>query len=106
MDDRTAAVLEHVSADETLELARELVRIPSITGKEGRQISEFMLGWLEKNGLKAGLQEIQSDRVNVWARVDGAKPGKRLLLNGHLDTKPVDNMTIDPYGAEVKDGKL
>ena len=106
MDERTAAVLEHVSAEETLELARSLVRIPSITGHEGREISEYMAQWLAQNGLESGLQEIQPDRVNVWARVDGTGPGKRLLLNGHLDTKPVDNMTIDPFAAEVKDGRL
>jgi acetylornithine deacetylase/succinyl-diaminopimelate desuccinylase-like protein len=106
MDDRTAAVLAHVSADETLELARELVRIPSITGAEGREISERMAAWLREAGLDSGLQEIQPDRVNVWARVDGSSPGRRLLLNGHLDTKPVENMTIDPFAADVKDGRL
>ena len=106
VDERTAAVLEHVSAEETLELSRELVRIPSITGKEGREVSEYMHAWLRDNGLTAGLQEIQADRVNVWARVDGKAGGKRLLLNGHLDTKPVENMTIDPFAAEVKDGRL
>ena len=106
MNERTAAVLEHVSDEETLELARALVRIPSPTGKEGRQIAEFMHGWLADNGLNAGMQEIQSDRINVWARVDGAKPGKRILFNGHMDTKPFDDMVIDPLGAEIRDGKL
>jgi succinyl-diaminopimelate desuccinylase len=106
LDDRTAAVLAHVSEEETLELTRQLVRIPSVTGQEGRQISEHMAAWLRDAGLESGLQEAEPDRINVWARVDGASPGMRLLLNGHLDTKPVENMTIDPFGADVKDGRL
>lgn len=99
MDDRTAAVLAHVSDEETLELTRQLVRIPSITGQEGRRISEHMATWLRDAGLDSGIQDVEPDRANVWARVEGNKPGKRLLLNGHLDTKPVENMTIDPFGG-------
>jgi acetylornithine deacetylase/succinyl-diaminopimelate desuccinylase-like protein len=105
-DDRVKAVLAQISDDETVDLARELVRIPSITGQEGRDISDRMLSWLRDAGLDAGQQEIQSDRINVWARVDGERPGTRLLFNGHLDTKPVDNMTVDPYSAEIKEGRL
>jgi acetylornithine deacetylase/succinyl-diaminopimelate desuccinylase-like protein len=104
-DDRVRAVLAHVSADETIELARQLVRIPSITGQEGRAISDAMLAWLRAAGLESGQQEIEPERVNVWARVDGA-PGTRLLLNGHLDTKPVDNMTVPPFSADLRDGRL
>jgi acetylornithine deacetylase/succinyl-diaminopimelate desuccinylase-like protein len=103
--DRVAAVLAHVSEAETLELARELVRIPSITGHEGRAISDRMLAWLGEAGLESGQQEIEPERVNVWARVDGA-PGPRLLLNGHLDTKPVENMTVPPFSADLRDGRL
>jgi acetylornithine deacetylase/succinyl-diaminopimelate desuccinylase-like protein len=106
MDRRTQAVLEHVSAEETLDLARQLVRIPSITGAEGRAISKHMADWLRAAGLTAGLQELQPDRVNVWARIDGASGGRRLLLNGHLDTKPVENMTIDPFDPVIRDGRL
>jgi acetylornithine deacetylase/succinyl-diaminopimelate desuccinylase-like protein len=104
-DDRVRAVLAHVSADETIELARQLVRIPSITGQEGRAISDAMLAWLRAAGRASGHQEIEPERVNVWARVDGA-PGTRLLLNGHLDTKPVDNMTVPPFSADLRDGRL
>ena len=103
--DRIEAVLAHVSTDETLELARELVRIPSVSGREGRAISDRMLAWLGEAGLECGQQEIEPERVNVWARVDGSA-GTRLLLNGHLDTKPVDNMTVEPFSAAVRDGRL
>ena len=106
MDDRIGAVLRHISIEETIELSRALVRIPSITGIEGRAISQHVLGWLTENGLNAGEQVISDDRANVWARVDGTFPGPRLLINGHLDTKPVSNMTVDPFSAEMRNGRL
>jgi acetylornithine deacetylase/succinyl-diaminopimelate desuccinylase-like protein len=54
-------------------------------------------------------------RVEVWrtpmatflAVLRGARPGRRLLLNGHLDTGPVpqpDRWTVPPFGGVVRDG--
>jgi acetylornithine deacetylase/succinyl-diaminopimelate desuccinylase-like protein len=48
---------------------------------------------------------MENGRFNVVARLEGG-PGPRLMLNGHLDTKPVDNMTVEPFSAEVRDGRL
>jgi acetylornithine deacetylase/succinyl-diaminopimelate desuccinylase-like protein len=105
-DRRLKAILDSISRDEVIDLARSLVQIPSITGREGLEISRFMAAWLERNGLEAGIQEVGPERANVYARVPGTGPAPRLLLNGHLDTKPGDNMTIDPFGGELKDGRL
>ncbi len=47
--------------------------------------------------------------VNLVARVRGAGPGRRLILNGHLDTYPVNETlpwTVDPLGGELRDGRL
>jgi len=47
--------------------------------------------------------------VNVIARVRGARPGRRLVYNGHLDTYPIGDVSqwsVDPLGASVKDGRL
>ncbi len=47
--------------------------------------------------------------VNVVARVTGAGPGRRLVLNGHLDTYPIDESlpwTVDPLGGLLRDGRL
>jgi succinyl-diaminopimelate desuccinylase len=103
--DRLRAVLAHVDADEVVELARALVRIPSITGREGRAVGEHAHAWFRDNGIESGLQEVAPERLNVWGRV-GGESGPRLLLNGHLDTKPVEGMTIDPFAAELRDGRL
>jgi acetylornithine deacetylase/succinyl-diaminopimelate desuccinylase-like protein len=52
------------------------------------------------------LQHVGEGRANVYGRIEGARPGPRLLLNGHLDTKPGDSMTIDPYGGEIVGDRL
>lgn len=47
--------------------------------------------------------------VNVVARLPGSGPGRRLVFSGHLDTYPVDvalPWTTDPFGGEVRDGRL
>jgi|DewCreStandDraft_2_1066082.scaffolds.fasta_scaffold02864_6 acetylornithine deacetylase/succinyl-diaminopimelate desuccinylase-like protein len=100
------AVLDLIDPQETVDLAGRLVQIPSLTGREGPAISQLMATWLEEAGAQVRLQEVEPGRVNVLARLEGRGPGPRLLLNGHLDTKPVENMTIDPFAATVRAGRL
>jgi acetylornithine deacetylase/succinyl-diaminopimelate desuccinylase-like protein len=101
-----AASLRAIEPGEAVELARALVRIPSVTGHEGREISDAVADWLRSHDIPVVLQEVAPGRVNVCARIDGREPGPRLMINGHLDTKPFEGMTIDPTGAEVRDGRL
>jgi succinyl-diaminopimelate desuccinylase len=47
--------------------------------------------------------------VNVVARLRGHAPGRRLVMNGHLDTYPVNEAlpwTVDPLGGLLRDGRL
>src|SRR5437870_3925746 len=97
-DGRLRDLLATIDRDETIALARALVRLPSVTGHEGLKISNYMAGWLEANAIPSGIQVVGENRANVYGRIDGRSKGPRLLLNGHLDTKPGDSMTIDPYG--------
>src|SRR5206468_388043 len=79
---------------------------PTITGHEGLTIAEFMADWLRDARVEPGVQPIASDRANVYGRLGGHRTGTRLLLNGHLDTKPADAMTIDPFAGDIIDGRL
>lgn len=99
-------IIDSIDPEEVIALARALVRIPSITGREGEEISRFMASWLEAQGIPSGTQTVGEGRANVYGRIEGAGSGPRLLLNGHLDTKPVDDMTIDPFSGDVHYGKL
>jgi len=49
---------------------------------------------------------------NILGTVEGAAPGRHLVLNGHIDVFPVgedppaEGWTTDPWGAEIRDGAV
>jgi len=97
-----------------VELAQALVRIPSVnpdgdpgTDRTGEQAcAEFIADFLRSLGAEVDLQEVHPGRPNVVARfaAGGAKP--RLLFAPHTDTVSVAGMTIDPFGSEIREGKI
>jgi acetylornithine deacetylase/succinyl-diaminopimelate desuccinylase-like protein len=81
----------------TLRKLEEMVKINSVVGKE-RELAEYIKSELESLGIKAETQMVESGRPNVYARLKGYKPGKRLNFNGHLDTIPVvEGWETDPF---------
>lgn len=92
--------------DEVVQLTQELIRIPSHKDVENREkkVAEYIYNFCVENGLKVGYQEVDGVRKNVIAYLNGEGTGKTLMFNGHMDTVPPYDMTIDPYGGENKDG--
>lgn len=87
-------------------ILEDMIRINSIVGKEG-DIAEFLKNELEALGLKCEMDVVEPSRPNIYARLEGERPGKRLNFNGHTDTVPVvDGWETDPFIPIVKDGKL
>ncbi len=78
-------VLQHITRDEVAHLAKELVDIPSPTGKE-REIGEFILKWYSRHGIKPIRQEIDPNRINAVGVLAGRGGGVSLMINGHMDT--------------------
>ncbi|GAA2387723.1 M20 family metallopeptidase [Dactylosporangium salmoneum] len=111
-----AAMLERALADtgeEVLELTRRLVAVDSSIPPHAdeRAVVALVRAELVARGLPAGeILAREPDRPNLVVRIPGASPGPRLLLNGHLDTKPVGaaagEWRTDPWRAEVVDGRL
>ena len=97
-----------------VELLQQLVRIPSVnpdnpagTGRTGEaELAGFLKGWLEDLGATVTLEEIKPERPNLIARFAPRDERPRILLGPHLDTVGVGSMTIDPFGGEIRDGKL
>jgi acetylornithine deacetylase len=95
-------------------LLQQLVRIPSVnpdnapgtpeTGEETLAI--FLAGWLESIGADVSLEEIRPGRPNLIARFAPIDGRPRILLGPHLDTVGVGGMTIDPFAAEIHNGRL
>ncbi len=83
-----------------LELHRDLVAIPSVSGDED-EIMSFAARWLEGRGL-----HVERLERNVIART-GTPGAPQLLWNTHLDTvPPAAAWTRDPYDVVVEDGRV
>jgi acetylornithine deacetylase/succinyl-diaminopimelate desuccinylase-like protein len=94
--------------DETYALRRleEMISINSIVGREG-ELAEYLRGELEALGLKCEVEEVEPGRPNVYARLEGDRPGRRLNFNGHTDTVPiVEGWDTDPLTPMVRDGRV
>jgi len=91
---------------------QDLVRInsinPSLTpgGKGETEIGVYVAEQLQHLGLDVTTTEIEPGRVNVVGILKGSGGGRSLILNAHMDTVGVEGMTIDPFGAQIQDGRL
>lgn len=65
--------------------------------------------------MKQAFEQLHFDEVlvdaygNVLGHIKGHRPGKVILLDGHIDTVPVPDesrWTHKPYGGEIADGKI
>lgn len=102
---------EHRSA--LLDLVDDLVRIDSQIPPfaDERQIVDFLGGRLADLGLgEPYVLAAEPHRPNLITRVAGSGGGRTLILNGHVDTKPVGDAaplwSSDPLAPEVRDGYL
>lgn len=96
---------------ETIELARELVAVPSENppGDE-REMAHCVAERLEAAGL-ADVEVLakEPNRANVLASLPGSRRRPRLIYNAHLDTKPIGDVqrwSIDPRNPRIVDGQL
>jgi succinyl-diaminopimelate desuccinylase len=97
------------------DLLRELIRIPSVNpdGDPGTtctgemECAGFVADFLQSCGAEASVEEILPGRPNVVGRFPSQGKGKpRLLFAPHTDTVSVAGMTIDPFGADLSEGKV
>lgn len=90
-----------------VDLTSKLVRCASVTPTEGGALT-VLSDLLEQ----AGFDCIRVDRgevCNLYARWGDKGAAKTFGFNGHTDVVPVgdlDAWTVDPFGAEIKDGYL
>lgn len=97
--------------DGVAELCAELIRVPSENppGDTGA-LASLIEARLAANPAIAVRRVIAREpAVNLIAKLAGSRPGRRLIINGHLDTFPAGNRTgwsVDPFGGIARDGRL
>ena len=92
-------------ADKVVELCQKMVQIKSYSGEEG-DIAAYMRSFFEAEGFD---DIVGDDFGNVIAHLKGDRPGKTLVIDGHMDTVPADNESewlCGPYSGEIRDGRL
>jgi succinyl-diaminopimelate desuccinylase len=103
--------------DDLIDLCRDLIRIPTLNppGDNYREVCDFLDRRLAQSGFQTELVRAHgakgdSDkypRWNIVARREGAASGECVHFNSHTDVVEVGRgWTTDPFGGEVKDGKV
>jgi acetylornithine deacetylase len=100
---------------ETSRLLKDLVAIPSVNpmgrALQGDQFLEHRVtAYLEELFRKLGVpyerQPVAPQRENIVARFDSPGASRTYVWEAHQDTVPTDQMTIDPFGAVIANGRL
>lgn len=104
-----AAVRERFDA--VVALCAELVRIPSENppGDTGGIASLIETKLSAKPVIAVRRLVAKPPAVNLIAKLSAERPGRRLVINGHLDTFPLGNpagWTVEPFGGALKEGRL
>jgi acetylornithine deacetylase len=101
----------HVDTDHLTATLADLVRINSVNpafsdgSTNEREAAVYVSRALEQLGMEVTTHEPEVGRTSVVGRLPGRGAGRSLMLYGHLDTVGVGGMA-DPFGAEVRDGRL
>jgi succinyl-diaminopimelate desuccinylase len=109
--------IETASADAALgeeflvEVLSDLVRTKSVNpGIYEVEIAERVAAWLEPTPAEVSIVEFAPGRPSVAAVMGDGGDGPTLVLNGHIDTVPIDTegdpWTSDPFEPAIRDGYL
>jgi acetylornithine deacetylase/succinyl-diaminopimelate desuccinylase-like protein len=99
---------------QTDRLLQYLVRIPSVnphgdpgttrTGEAG--MVEYLASFLRKLALDVEIHEVEPGRANLIGKFTSRSGRRSVAFAPHTDTVSVAGMTIDPFGGEIREGKL
>jgi succinyl-diaminopimelate desuccinylase len=114
-----ARLLEAIEArrDELVALTQDLVRIPTTNppGDAYRECAEAIGRRLARRGFSIEYvrgvgtpgDSDRYPRINVIARREGARPGRCVHFNGHIDVVEAGRgWSVEPFGGLVRDGRV
>jgi succinyl-diaminopimelate desuccinylase len=114
--DRVLATIDSL-ADEAVAFTSDLIRIPTVNppGELYDDCARFIGAMLERCGFAVEYHAAEGraehtaahPRVNVIGTRAGRSRRPLVHLNGHFDVVPAgDGWTVDPFGGEVRDGRI
>lgn len=96
-------VMNKIDSEQIVELAKNLIRIPSETGQE-KAVADWVFQYFADQDIPVQMVQTVEERPNVIASIGGTK-APHIVLNGHLDTVPIANPAAwetDPYNPVVQ----
>ena len=98
-------ILKYVTEEGVVELAKNLIRIPSPTGSE-TEVARFLDKYMKDNGLETELIEVEPGRFQPVGIIKGAGGGYSLIFNGHMDTEVVKIGEEGSLMPRIEGGRL
>ncbi|MEO7335369.1 MAG: acetylornithine deacetylase [Caldimonas sp.] len=95
-------------SERALALARSLVQMNTVSRESNLELIHFIRDELKFHGVESRLTfDADRRKANLFATLGDDKPAG-IIVSGHTDTVPWDGQawTVDPVGAEVRDGRL
>jgi succinyl-diaminopimelate desuccinylase len=91
--------------DEIIALLQRFLQIRSVNPPgDMRETADFVRSILDQFGSPHRTVALRDDMPNIIGRWDAPRPGRHLVLNGHMDVFPVTNERL--WDAEIVDGKI
>ncbi len=97
-------MLTNERKEQIVEVLQNLIQRRSYSGEE-KEVAEY----IKKLCLEVGYDTVHIDKYgNVIGSVKGKYEGPKVLMDGHIDTVPVDEekWTKKPFAGNIEDGKL
>ena len=108
--DAVGPVFDRIRSEDVVQLARQMIAIPSPNFEEGR-LTEFMVERMRSLGLEVTTMDvehpIQAGKKTRQAvgRLKGKGGGPTLMINGHLDVNvEMPGWTVHPTEGKFEDG--
>ncbi len=98
-------ILQYVTEERVVELAKNLIQIPSPTESE-TEVAKFLEKYMRDNGLGTELIEVEAGRFQPVGIVKGMGGGYSLIFNGHMDTDVMVLGLKDPCVPRIEGRKL
>ncbi len=95
-----------------VELLRATVAINSVNSAMGgvpdseARLGEYLAASASSSGFDVRSFPVTGFGANVVVLFERGRPLPWIVFDSHLDTVPVAGMSIDPFGAEIRDGRL
>ena len=106
-------MMQELPGTPAVELAQALVRLATVASGVGDEVetpaADLVADVMRGFGWAVTVEEVAAGRPNVVAVIEGDRPGRTLMFEGHLDVVTpgdADSWSFPPFCGDIVDGRL